>query len=294
MEMFRTIHKVTKEIDLAIVFAANEQEYETEGIDRNRLTFSDYINDCINEISKYCPNTVVVMQTGACTAPRGWKDSVKGLIQMGYVGEAGGSAIAEILYGIENPCGKLAETFVTSVRSDLDYPGDGRKVWYREGMFVGYRYHDLNPKDIWFPFGHGLSYTQFEYSDLIVTPERSKNPDHKVTVRCKVKNIGDRSGKEIIQLYLKQIDSIAMKPVKELKAFDKVLLQAGEEKEITFNLETEAFSYYNTYLKSWHVESGEYQIMIGASSTDLRLIADYHIIWDKDYTIDLKHNAVIL
>jgi beta-glucosidase len=294
MEMFRTIRRVAKEIDLAIIFAANEQEYETEGIDRNRLTFSDYINDSINEISKYCPNTVVVMQTGACTAPQGWKDSVKGIIQMGYVGEAGGSAIAEILFGIENPCGKLSETFVTSVRTDLDYPGDGRKVWYKEGMFVGYRYYDKYPEDVWYPFGHGLSYTQFKYSDLVVTPEKSKTPNQKVTVKCKVKNIGDRSGKEIIQLYLKQNDSIVMKPLKELKAFDKVLLQAGEEKEITFILETEAFSYYNTYLNSWHVESGEYQIMIGASATDLRLVADYHILWDKDYTIDLKHSAVIL
>jgi beta-glucosidase len=294
MEMFRTIQRTTKDIDLAIVFAANEQEYETEGIDRNKLTFSDYINDCINEINKYCPNTVVVMQTGACTAPRGWKDSVKGLIQMGYVGEAGGSAIAEILYGIENPCGKLSETFITSVRSDLDYPGDGRKVWYREGMFVGYRYYDKNPEHVWFPFGHGLSYTRFQYSDLVITPENSNTSKQKVIVKCKVKNIGDRSGKEIVQLYLKQNDGIAMKPEKELKAFDKVLLQAGEEKVITFILDTEAFSYYNTYLKSWHVESGEYQILVGASATDLRLAANYHILWDEDYTIDLKHKAVIL
>ncbi len=294
MEMFRTIHQITREIDLAIIFVANEHEYETEGIDRSRLTFSDYMNDCINEINKYCPNTVVVMQTGACTAPLGWKDSVKGLIQMGYVGEAGGSAIAEILYGIENPCGKLSETFITSVRSDLDYPGDGRKVWYREGMFVGYRYYDKHPEDVWFSFGHGLSYTQFQYSDLVITPESSKDSEQKVTVKFHVRNIGDRIGKEIVQLYIKQEDSIVMKPVKELKAFDKVLLQAGEEKEITFNLDTEAFSYYNTYLKSWHVESGEYQIMVGASATDLRLTADYHILWDKDYTIDLKHKAIIL
>lgn len=293
-EMLRTIHKMINEIDLAIVFVANTQESETEGIDRFRLTFADYMNDCINEISKYCPNTIVVMQTGSCTSPQGWKDQVAGILQMGYTGEAGGSAIAEILYGIENPCGKLSETFITDLRAEMDYPGDKKKVWYQEGMMVGYRYYDRNPENIWFSFGHGLSYTKYQYFNLFITPEFSNTSDQKVDVSFKVKNVGDRSGYEIIQLYLRQKDSVVLKPEKELKAFEKVFLQPGEEKSISFCLETEEFSYYNTYLKEWHVESGEYDILIGASSQDIRLRAKYGVNWDNDYSKNLKGHALIL
>lgn len=294
LDMFRKIHDTVKDVDLSIVFVAKEPECETEGIDRSRLTFSDYMNDCVNEISKYCKKTVVIMQTGSCTVPTDWKDKVDGLIQMWFAGEGGGQGIAKILYGIENPSGKLSETFVTKLRDDLEYPGDGTKIWYQEGMFVGYRYYDKHPEEVWFPFGHGLSYTTFAYSDLTITPSHSKNENQDIRVMCKVTNTGCRQGKEVIQLYIGNLDSVVLRPIKELKGFEKISLEPGETKEVSFYLDSKALAYYNTYLKEWHVESGIYQIYIGASSCDIRLTGEYQVIWEKDYTLTLKNHALIL
>lgn len=294
LDLKRTIYDITKEVDLSIVFIANEPECETEGIDKTRLTFSEYMNDCVNEISKSCENTIVVMQTGSCTAPDGWQNNVKGILQMWYGGEAAGSAIAEILFGIENPSGKLSETFITKPRNDINYPGDGIKVWYQEGMFVGYRYYDKYPEDVWYPFGHGLSYTEFEYSDLVITPTKSENENQKVQVKFKVKNTGKWNGKEVVQLYVGKKDSIVLRPDKELQAFEKITLMQGEEQEVVMELDARALAYYNTYLKEWHVESGVYEIKVGASSTDIRLTSTYYVSWEKDYTGAQKNDALIL
>jgi beta-glucosidase len=290
----RRIQELAEETDLAIVFAANEPELETEGVDRRRLTFSDYINDTIDEICTHYTNVIIVMQTGACIIPCRWAEKAKGILQMWYSGEAGGRAIADILFGTANPSGKLSETFVSKIREGIDYPGNGRFVWYHEGSFHGYRYYDNHSEEVWYPFGHGLSYTEFDYSDLKITPEASINEKQEVTVTFTLKNIGNRRGKEIVQLYIGQEEPIAMRPEKELKAFDKIELEAGEQKEFTFRLAPEDFSYYNTYLKEWHAESGYYTIKIGASSSDIRLAGEYKLVWDKDYTMVLKNKAIIL
>lgn len=294
LNMYRKIEQITKEIDLAIVFLASEPDCETEGIDRKRLHFSEYMNDCVDEISKQCKNTVVIMQTGTCTAPSDWKDRVDGIIQMWFAGEGGGSALAKILFGIENPSGKLSETFITRLRKDLDFPGDKTKVWYQEGMFCGYRYYDNYPEDVWFPFGHGLSYTQFEYSDLIIEPKASGDEKQVVNVSLSVKNTGAVKGAEIIQLYVGKKESMVVRPEKALQDFCKVSLLPGEKKQIHFKLDRMAFAYYNVFLKDWHVESGEYEIMAGASSQDIRLRGGYEVYWDEDYTSVLKNKAIIL
>ncbi|MGF7143943.1 beta-glucosidase [Anaerotaenia torta] len=288
------IQELAQTTDLAIVFAANEPGLETEGADRNRLTFSDYINDTMEEICSYYENVIIVMQSGSCIIPAKWAERAKGILQMWYSGEAGGRAIADILFGTINPSGKLSETFISKVREGLDYPGNGRFIRYNEGSFHGYRYYDCHPEEVWYPFGHGLSYTNYDYSDLSITPETSANEKQEVIVSFRLKNIGRMRGKEIVQLYVGQEEPVIMRPDKELKAFDKIELEPGEEKLVVFPLDAEAFSYYNPYLKAWHVESGYYTIKIGASSQDIRLTGEYKLTWDRDYTVILKNKALIL
>lgn len=288
------IKELSEKADIAIVFAASEPNMEAEEYDRSRIAFSDYINESIQEVCQFFSDVIVVMQTGCCTVGNGWENSVKGLVQMWFAGESGGKAIADVLFGKVNPSGKLSETFMKEMPKHLDYPGNGKYVNYAEGMNCGYRYYDKHPQEVWYPFGHGLSYTEFAYSDLKITPEYSDNPMQTVTVSCKIQNTGDVAGKEVIQLYVEPADSIAMRPVKELKGFVKIFLEPGESKELSFTLDGHAFSYYNPYLHDWHVESGTYRILLGASSQDIRLKGEYSVAWSGDYTVDLKKKAIVL
>lgn len=288
------VSELSAKADIAIVFAATEPNVEAEEYDRSRITFSDYINESIQEVCQYFSNVIVVMQTGCCTVGNGWEDSVKGLVQMWFAGEGGGKAIAEMIFGRVNPSGKLSETFMKEMPKHLDYPGNGRYVNYAEGMDCGYRYYDKHPEEIWYPFGHGLSYTEFEYSNLKITPETSEDPEQTVEVSLTVQNIGNMAGKEVVQLYIEPVNSIAMRPIKELKEFAKIALEPGESKEVHFSLKEHAFAYYNSYLHDWHVESGCYGILIGASSRDIRLKGEYSVAWSGDYTVDLKKKAIVL
>lgn len=288
------VMELAKKAELAIVFAATEPEVEAEGYDRKRITFSDYINDSIDEISRHFKKMIVVMQSGCCTIGSGWEDSAKGIIQMWLAGESGGAAIADIMFGKVNPSGKLSETFMKKVPAHIEHPGNGRWVNYSEGMECGYRYYDKHPEEVWYPFGHGLSYTEYTYSDLKVVPERSNNSKQTVTVSFKVCNVGNMAGKEVVQLYVEPVEGIAMRPIKELKEFTKIHLEAGECKEVTFELDAHAFEYFNPYLHEWHVESGTYHILIGASAQDIRLRGTYSVAWSRDYTVELKNGAIIL
>ncbi|MBE6760717.1 MAG: glycosyl hydrolase [Ruminococcaceae bacterium] len=279
--------------DLAIVFAGSLIHFETEGLDKPHNELENYMNTCIEWINKACKNVIVVLQNGSAIVPGRWKDDVKGIVEMWISGEAGGSAIADVLFGKVNPSGKLAETFSYTMNPLLDYPGDGFKVTYPEQWKVGYRYFDLHPEQIWYPFGHGLSYTTFEYSDISVSPDGVNGPDADVTVKCKITNTGKLAGKETVQLYVNDVKSIISKPVKELKGFEKIHLEPGETKEVEFKLGFRDFAYYNVGLKDWHVESGAYKILIGASSRDIRLEADYLIKYDKDYTVYAKDKTTV-
>ena len=284
---------IAQKCDIAIVFAGSLAHFETEGLDKDSNTLENYMNTCLEAISNNCDNVIVVLQTGSAVVPGRWKDKVKGIIEMWICGEAGGSAIADVLFGKVNPSGKLAETFAYNLNPLLDYPGDTFKVTYPEQWQVGYRYFDKHPEQVWYPFGHGLSYTKFEYRDITVTPNESSNPNAEVTVTCKVKNIGDVAGKEIVELYVRDVKSMVSKPIKELKGFEKIHLQAGEEKEITFTLGYRDFAYYNICLKDWHVESGKYEILIGASSADIRLTAEYVVSNPDDYTVTSKGGTYV-
>jgi len=200
-------------------------------------------------------------------------NEVKGLVEGYLTGQAGGSAMASILYGEVNPSAKLAETFPIKLAhnpSHLNFPGELDKVEYKEGIFVGYRYYDKKKMDVLFPFGHGLSYTDFEYSDFKLSSKEINDTD-KVTVTVKVKNTGDIYGKEIVQLYVSDVVSNVQRPIKELKGFEKVGLNPGEEKEVSFELDKRSFAYYNVDIKDWYVESGDFEILIGKSSRDIVL-----------------------
>lgn len=273
------------DFDAMILFISNNYglDVETEHWDRENLTYANYINGMVDSACNACKNVIVVMQTGSAAIPGRWKDKVKGVIQMWYGGEGAGSAVSDIIFGKVNPSGKLSETFITRDRSEMDVTGDGRKTWYNEGMFVGYRYYDKYKDDVWFPFGHGLSYTTFEYSDMAI---EKKKEGIGVKVSLKVKNTGDVAGKEIVELYVSHKDSVVLKPEKELKEFTKIYLEPGEEKEVIFELDEKAFQYYNICLRDWHVESGVYKIMAAASSQDIRLEKDCVIVNDDDYSID--------
>ena len=281
--------------DTAVVFVSSELFHETEGDDRRNINIPEYICEFLETIRWDFEKVVVVLESGALTVSGAdWPSGVKGIIQMWLCGEGGGKAIADVLFGKVNPSGKLSESFSRYLRGDMAHRSWANSIRYTEGLDVGYRYYDKHPEEIWFPFGHGLSYTTFSYSDLKISPESSNDPDQKVTVTFKVKNTGDMAGKEAVQLYVAPVDSTVYRPDKELKAFDKIYLEPGEEKEVTLTLDKHAFAYFNPYLHDWHVESGEYKILIASSSVDIRLSGIYTVDYEKDYTQSPKRKAIIL
>ncbi|MEH7336554.1 glycoside hydrolase family 3 C-terminal domain-containing protein [Neobacillus drentensis] len=258
--------------DVAILFVGLPDRYESEGYDREHLRIPVNHQILIEAVSNVQPNLVVVLSNGA-PIEMPWLGKVKGLLE-GYLGgQALGGAIADLLFGIESPSGKLAETFPNELRhnpSYLNFPGEGDKVEYKEGIFVGYRYYDAKAIEPLFPFGYGLSYTSFDYSNLKI--EKSEMDDTEtVQVTVTVKNTGEVVGKEIVQLYVRDVESTVIRPEKELKGFEKVDLQPGEEKDVTFILDKRAFAYYNVDIHDWHVESGLFEVLVGKSSAEIIL-----------------------
>lgn len=265
-----------KAADYAFIFAG--VPFETEGDDRQDMSLPVKQNDLIHAVAAAQPNTVVVI-TGGAPIEMPWVNEVAGILE-GYLGsEASGGAATDILYGIVNPSAKLAETFPLKVSDNpsyLNFPGEGDEVNYAEGLFVGYRYYDKKQMPVLFPFGHGLSYTTFEYTGISVD-KKSLNDQEKVNVKISVKNTGKVAGKEIVQLYVRDIESGVIRPVKELKAFEKVQLAPGEEKTVELTLCKRAFAYYDTELKDWQVESGDFELLAGGSSVNLPLSVTVHV-----------------
>lgn len=266
---------------------------ETESFDRDNLSFPNYINAVINAGMEANKNFILVLQTGGAILPRRW-EKVPALVQMWYAGEAGGKAIADVLFGKVNPSGKLSETFPLVERGDLDYPGDGIKLRYMEKYESGYRYYDKHPEQVWFPFGHGLSYTQFTYSNLCLSQTRLASPEFTLDVSFDLTNSGAMDGKEVVQLYIAPLDSVVDRPVKELRKFAKVALQAGQTKKVSFTLESKDFAYFNPFLHDWHVESGRYQVLVSSSSVKTELSGTLEIRYPEDYTIDSVDSSMVL
>ncbi|MEA1010734.1 MULTISPECIES: glycoside hydrolase family 3 C-terminal domain-containing protein [Bacillus cereus group] len=270
--MVNEAKKIAGRADTAVLFVGLPDRYESEGFDRKHLQMPENHVQLIEAIAEVQSNIVVVLSNGA-PIEMPWIGKVKGILE-GYLGgQALGGAIADLLFGDANPSGKLAETF-PKVLSDnpsyLNFPGEGDKVEYKEGVFVGYRYYDTKNIEPLFPFGFGLSYTNFEYSNLSINKKEIKDIET-VSVSVNVKNIGSTAGKEIVQLYIKDVESTMIRPEKELKGFEKVELQPGEEKTVSFTLNKRSFAYYNVELKDWHVETGEFEILVGKSSREIIL-----------------------
>ncbi|NLC92383.1 MAG: glycosyl hydrolase [Treponema sp.] len=255
-----------------VIFAGLPDSYESEGFDRDNLDMPAVQNELIEEISKVCKNVVVVLHNGAPVVMP-WIDKVDSVLESYLGGEAVGIAQIDLLFGKANPCGKLPETFplrLEDTPSFIGYHGNGRTTTYSEGVFVGYRWYDARKMNVLFPFGHGLSYTSFEYKNISVDKE-SFFDNEEVKVNVTIKNTGKVFGKEIVQLYVKDLTQTEVRPEKELKGFDKVSLNPGEEKTIIFVLNKRSFAYFNTEINDWYCASGLYELIIGASSEDLRL-----------------------
>lgn len=265
--------EASQNADLVLIFAGNRQGIEGEFYDRSAITLAPEMERVISSIASQNPNTAVIVEAGSAIDMSAWINQVKVVVFAWYGGQAMGSALAEILFGLANPSGKIAETFPLKIEDTPafgSHPGNGFTSPYKEGIMVGYRYYDTYHREVLFPFGHGLSYTTFDYSDLRITPSNVME-EEELTVGFKVKNNGGMTGKEVVQLYVRDVAARGLRPEKELKAFAKVELRPGEEREVQFKLNREAFAYFNTSLNSWLVESGEFLILVGSSSRDIRL-----------------------
>ncbi len=266
--------ELAKKADVALLFIGLTEVYESEGFDRKHIDLPPSHNKLVEEVAKVNKNVVVVLSGGSAVSMP-WLSDVKAVVNGLLLGQAGGSAIADILTGKVNPSGKLTETYPLSLDDTPareNFPGKQLTVEYRESIFVGYRYYDKMGKDVLFPFGYGLSYTTFEYDKIKLSKKKIKDTDT-VTISFKVKNTGDVAGAEVAQLYVAPPQSDIFKAPKELKGFKKVFLQPNEEKTVEITLTKRDFAYYNVNINDYHVESGEYKILVGASSRDIRLEA---------------------
>jgi beta-glucosidase len=264
--------KLAKKSDVVVLVASLNGEWETEGADRVDMKLPGDQNKLIKQVAKVNPNTIVVLNVGSAVEMP-WIDRVPAVLQLWYNSQEQGNALADILFGDENPSGKLPTTFPVRLEDNpayINYPGENGKVRYGEGIFVGYRYYDKKDIQPQFPFGHGLSYSKFKYSNLRLST-KSFTPDQTLKVKVDVANTGKVTGKEIIQLYVRDVRATFARPEKELKAFDKIELKPGRKKTVTFTLDREAFWYFDAVKNTWSTEPGEFEILIAASSRDIRL-----------------------
>ncbi len=285
---------VAASCDVAVVIAGLPDNYESEGYDRKHMKMPANQLELIFSLKNAGIPTVVVMQNGAAVEMP-WADDVDGILEAYLGGEASGKAIANILYGKVNPSGKLAESVPFKLEDNpsfLNFPGNGYDVYYAEDIYVGYRYYDKKKMAVRFPFGFGLSYTTFDYSDLQVDTVEDRNA--LVRVSLKVKNTGAVAGKEVVQLYVGDVSDKAGRadrPVRELKGFEKVSLEAGEEKTVEFLLDERSFSYYEEKIGNWMVPTAEYSIMIGSSSRDIRLEKTIYLDLGQSIPLHITQNT---
>lgn len=275
---------LAESVDVAIVFVQNSSGSQK---DREDIRLDNSQNELMSSVADANPHTVGVVNTGdPIVMP--WKDKVPSILQMWYPGMEDGNATASLLFGDANPSGKLPVTFAEkrddyAVTSPEQYPGteatiDGESVQnakYSEGIYVGYRHFDKNNIRPMFPFGHGLSYTDFEYDNLEVSPSQVNLENNSVKAKVDVTNVGDRAGKEVIQVYVHDHFASVDRPVKELAEFEKVHLEAGETKTVEFTLDTDALAFYDVYEEDWVAEAGRYTLLVGRSSRDIRLLESF-------------------
>ena len=255
--------------DVALVFVGSARE--TEGADRDGIDLPVAHRQLIEAVTKVNPRAVVILSNGAVLATSPWDKAVPALIEGWLLGQAGGSAIADVLFGRVNPSGRLAETIPLKLQdhpSYLDFPGEHGHVRYGEGLFVGYRGFDAREQEVAYPFGFGLSYTTFRYGEATATASADG-----VEVRVPVTNSGDRDGREVVQVYVSLPGSAVSRAERELKAFASVPVKAGETVDVVLTIDRGDLAYWDTRVSRWVVEGGEYHCAVGASSRDLRSTA---------------------
>jgi beta-glucosidase len=256
--------------DVTVVFIGLPEEYESEGFDRQHLRIPAAQVALLEALARVQDRIVVILSNGA-PIEMPWVEIPAAIVECYLGGQAAAGAIADILFGQINPSGKLAETFPQRLEhtpSYLSFPGGTTHVDYAEGLFVGYRYYDTKALKPLFPFGHGLSYTRFDYADLLLSHTHI-NENDPLDVEIRVSNTGTRRGKEIVQLYVRDSECSLARPLKELKGFEKIELAPGEAKQVRFTLDRRAFAFFHPDIHDWHVESGWFEVLIGRSSQDI-------------------------
>ena len=280
-----------KAAKVAIIVAGLPDSFESEGYDRTHMNIPACQEELINRVAEANPNTVVVLYNGSPIVMP-WLGKVKAVVEAYLGGQAVGGATYDILFGAVNPSGRLPESFPLRLEhnpSYLSYGGEKDYALYQEGIFVGYRYYDKKAMDVLFPFGHGLSYTGFKASNLKCSKETIKDTET-LQVSVDVKNTGKRAGKEVVQLYVGDKASTVFRPIRELKAFDKVALNPGEVKTVTFTLDKRAFAVWQPTIHDWVVETGAFTIAVGKNSRDMLLETEITVegttVLQETFTLD--------
>lgn len=289
-ELLRQAADCAKGKDGVIVFAGLPDEYESEGYDRSHLNMPESHNALIDAVCKVNENIIVVLLCGSPVLMP-WRDKVKGIVLAYLGGEAAGSACVDVLTGKVNPSGKLAETFPMCLEDTPCYgnfAGEDKNVEYRESIFIGYRYYDWADKEVLYPFGYGLSYTTFAYSNLAVSWDEMSGTGK---VRVDIENTGNREGAETVQIYVGRKNSAVMRAPKELKGFEKIALKPGDKKTVVIPLDRRSFSYYDRENHTWQIEEGSYTIYAASSSRDIKLETELFVAGvnpkeNKPYTVE--------
>jgi beta-glucosidase len=274
---------VAQGADTVLLFLGLPPNAEEEGFDREHIDLPADQLALIEAVTAVNDRVVVVLSNGSAVAVDAWQDGVAAILEGWLLGQAGGGAIADLLFGTVAPSGRLTETIprrLADTPAYLNFPGEQGSVRYGEGLFVGYRYYDAKGLDVSYPFGHGLGYTTFGYSDLRVAITGA-GEDRTVAVTLTVTNTGSRDGKEVVQVYLGQPGSYLQRPVRELKGFAKVALAAGQSEDVTVRLGAKDLRYFHPGKNRWVLQAGEFTVAVGASSRDLRLHASVEL--DGEY-----------
>jgi len=279
--------------DVALVFVGSA--HETEGADRDGIDLSEEHRELVEQVARANPRTVVVLSNGAVLRTAPWDAAVPAIVEGWLLGQAGGSAVADVLFGRVNPSGRLAETIPLRIAdhpSYLDFPGEHGHVRYGEGLYVGYRGFDAREQEVAYPFGFGLSYTTFAYGAATATVIGEGATPAGIEVRVPVTNTGGRDGREVVQVYVSLPGSQVTRAPHELKAFASVPVKAGETADVTLTIERDDLAYWDTRLHRWVVEGGAYHCAVGASSRDLRAAAVVEVAGD-DARVPLTADSTV-
>lgn len=294
-EMLGEAVSAAKNAAVAVVFAGLPEQYESEGYDRTHMRLPDCQNELIERVAAANENTVVALYNGA-PVEMPWLSRVRGVLECYLPGQAVGEATLDVLFGDVNPSARLPETFPLKMEHNPSYPfygGDRRGTTYAEGVFVGYRWYDIKQLPVLFPFGYGLSYTTFAYSGLTLDKREMRDTDT-LSVAVDVQNTGGRAGKAVIQLYVAPpaLPEV-MRPVRELRAYEKVALLPGEKKTVRFTLDKRAFAYWNTELHDWYAPTGEYRVEIAESSRDIALSDTVALTCTQEIPMTFTRDSIV-